>query len=129
MAIQNSLTITIQQLDATSSRIVNRPFTVTDTLATVGEFRSGTLIDTNQTTISLPIAQPRQILFKDTHASAKITVVWTPNAGAEVTVCKVGPGGVIALWDPTAAASGIGISTLKLTSDVANATYELYIGG
>lgn len=129
MSIQNNLSITLQELDVNGQVTTRRVFTVSDTAAVVGEFRSGVLVDTNQVTITVPTTQPRQILFKNTHASAKITVVWTPYGGAEATINKVGPGGIIALWDATAAATGIGVSSLKLTSDTNNATYELFIGG
>lgn len=129
MSIQNNVSIVLQQLDTNGQVTVRRVFLVSDTAPTVGEFRSGTLIDTNQATISLPITQPRQVLFKNTHATAKVTVVWTPFGGAEATINKIGPGGAILLWDATAAGTGIGVSSLKLTSDTANATYELFIGG
>lgn len=127
--MKNNLSLTLQQLDSNDTALARKVFTISDTTPTVGEWRSGVLIDTSQTTISLPLTQPRQVLFHNTHATAKITVVWTPFGGSEVTVSKLGPGGGIALWDPTAAGSLIGISTLKLTSDTINGTYELFIGG
>lgn len=127
--MQNNLSITLQQLDINGQVLTRAPFTVSDTTPTVGELRSGTLIDTSEATIGLPILQPRQILLKNTHATAKITVKWTPFGGSEVTITKLGPGACIALWDPTAAAATIGVSNLKLTSDTANATYLLFLGG
>lgn len=126
---QNNLTLILEQKDSNGQFLARRQFTISETDPDAGEFRSGILIDTNQATITLPFAQCRQILFRNTHTSAKITVVWTPQGGAEATINKVGPGGGIALWDDTAATTGIGISSLKLTSDVANATYELFVGG
>lgn len=131
MAITNNLTYTLQQLDADSNILARKQVTVSDDAATVGEWRSGYLLTTAQATISLAglIAQIRQIYLRNTHATGKITVVWTPYGGAEVTVTTLGPGASIALWDPTPAATGIGISSLKLTTDVAATTFELYVGG
>ena len=129
MAITNKVSLTLEQLDATSATVTRRVFSVSDILPTVGEFRSGNLIDTSATTINLPIVQPRQILVRNTHASAKITVIWTPYGGASVTVTKLGPNAAIMLWDPTAAATTIGISALSLTSDTSNTTFEVFLGG
>lgn len=129
MSAKHVLTFTLQQLDEDGETLARRQFSVEDDDITAGELRAGYLIDTSQATISVPVTQPRQLLLRNTSASQKITVVWTPYGGAEVTINKLGPGGTIALWDPTAAATGIGVSSLKLTGDVAGATYELFIGG
>lgn len=128
---KNVLTVELQQLDDNGAVLARTKFDVAETDPDAFEFRSGILTDTNEATISFVgvVAQVRQVLFKNTHASAKITVKWTPYGGAEATINKVGPGGCLVLWDDTAAATGIGISGMKLTSDVANATFLLGIGG
>ena len=129
MSVQNTLSFTLVQLDSLGNTMARRAFAVTDDVATVGEFRSGTLITTAEATIGLPILQPRQIMLRNTHSTAKILVKWTPFGGAEATVTTLGPGAAIALWDPTAAGTAIGISSLKLTADTANTTYEMFLGG
>jgi hypothetical protein len=126
---QNNITVTLKQLDTSDQLLARRDYTASDTAPTVGEFRAGYLTDTSQATISLPFTTIRQLLFKNTHATAKITVVFTPNGGAEATINKVGPGGTLILWDGTAAVTGLGITSLKLTSDTAGGTYELFLGG
>lgn len=126
---QNNISVTLQQLDDDGEHLARRVFSVSETDPSAGEFRSGILTTTAQTTITLPFATIRQLLVRNTHATAKLTVVLTPNGGAEATVNQVGPSGCVVIWDPTAVASGIGITSLKLTSDTANGTYELFVGG
>lgn len=126
---QNNISVTLQQLDSNGEHLARRVFSVSEDSPLVGAFRVGVLPDTNQATISLPCTYVQQLLFRNTHATAKVTVVWTPSGGAEATVNKVGPNGVIILWDPTAQATGIGITSLKLTADTVNTTYELFLGG
>lgn len=126
---QHILTLTIQQLDDNGETLARRVHAITEDNPTAGEFVAGVLADTSQATIGLPVTQPRQIVFVNTHASAKITVVWTPYGGSEATINTVGPGGACVLFDKTTAGSGIGVSSLKLTSDTNGGTYELFIGG
>jgi hypothetical protein len=123
------LSFTLQQLDDNGQVLARRVHSVAEEDPTAGEFRAGILVDTNQATISLPTTQVRQLIFFNTHATAKITVVFTPYGGAEATINKVGPGGALAVFDATAAGTGIGISSLKLTSDTVNGTYECFLGG
>jgi hypothetical protein len=127
---ENNLTITMQQLDATLSVLAKQTFLASDTNPTVGDYRgAGNLVDNTLTTISLPITQPRQIMIRNTHVSAKITVTWTPNGVSSVVVGVIGPGDVIALWNQ-AAGTSYGISQLKLQSDTAsNTTFQLFLGG
>lgn len=126
---KNILSLTLQQLDASDNVLARSVDTITDSAPTVGEFRgAGTLIDTNEATIGLPIAQPRQVLIKNTHATAKITVKWTPNGVAKVTILVLGPGDGIAFWHTTTGTT-YGVSALYLTADTANATYKLFCGG
>lgn len=125
---QNNLSLTLQQLDANGVTLTRRVETFSDTAPTVGEFRVGLLTDTNEATISLPTAQIRQVLLKNTHTSGKITVKWTPNGGAKVTILIVGPGDGIAFWHQATGAT-YGLSLLTLTTDVSNTTYELFLGG
>ena len=128
MAITNTFTSTLQQLDANGQTLARRVASSSDTAGTVGEFRSGNLTDTNQATISLPVAQVRQVWVRNTDTAGNITVVWTPTTGAEVTAAVIGPQDQIMLWHTNTGAT-FGVSTLKLTASVANTTYELYVGG
>lgn len=129
MASTNNITFTLQQLDSAAKTLASRTVTLSDTAATVGDFRGiGTLIDATLTTIGLPILQVRQLELRNTHTTAKITVTWTPNGGASAVVLILGAGDGICFWH-TAAGATLGISQLKLQSDTANATYELFLGG
>lgn len=123
------LNFTLQQLDDNGQVLARRSYVVAEEDPTAGEFVQGYAVDTNQATVSLPYTQIRQLVFFNTHATAKFTVVFTPYGGAEATINKVGPGGAVVLFDATAAATGIGISSLKLTSDTVGGTYEAFIGG
>jgi hypothetical protein len=125
---EHILSTTLQQLDDEGQTIARRQTSYSDTDPSVGENRVGLLTDTSEATISLPITQPRQVAITNTHASAKITVKWTPTGVAKVTIIILGPGDGIAFWNQNTGAT-YGISALYLTSDVANATYELFIGG
>jgi hypothetical protein len=124
----NNFTSTIQQLDDVGATLARATVTVSDVDPTVGELRAGYLVDTNEATISLPFTQIRQFQLKNTHASAKITVKWTPTTGASATILILGPGDVVAFWHSVTGAT-YGFSQLKLTSDTAAATYSLYLGG
>lgn len=128
---KNILTVTVQQLDDNGEVMARRTFSTTETDADAGDWRNGYLPDTSATSISFTgiITTARQVLFRNPHATAKITVEWTPNGGSISTINKVGPGGTLILWDDTTAATTIGITALRLTSDTAGVNYELFIGG
>lgn len=128
MSISNIFSAKIQELDVNGQTLARREISASDTSATAGEFNSGYLADTSQTTIGLPITQVRQLWLRNTHSSAKITVVWTPNGGASATVIILGPNDQCMFWHNNTGTS-YGISSLKLTSDTSAATYELFIGG
>jgi hypothetical protein len=129
MATTNNMTFTLQQLDSAAKTLASRTVTLTDATATVGDFRGvGTLIDTTLTTIGLPIAQVRQLELRNTHTTAKVTVTWTPTTGASAVAIILGPGDAICFWH-LAAGSTYGISQLKLQSDTANTSFELFLGG
>jgi|SRR3990167_548702 len=128
---KNVLTVELQQQDDNGAVLARTKFDITETDPDSGEWRSGFLLTTAETTISFAgvSAQARQILLRNTHATAKITVKWTPYGGAEATIGVIGPGGFMGWWDDTAAAASIGISGMKLTSDTASTTFLLFLGG
>ncbi len=125
---QNNLTATIQQLDSVGATLARRVTTYSDIAPSVGDFTAGLLTVLTEVTITLPIAQARQVMIHNTHATAKITVKWTPNGGAKATIIILQPGDMIAFWSPLTGATN-GISLLTLTSDTLNATYESFVGG
>lgn len=127
---QNNLTTSLQQLDSNGITLVRDTETFSFTSPTIGEYRLGNLPDTSQATISFTglVTQVLQVLLKNTHASAKITVVWTPTGGASATALVIGPGDMIGFWHTNTGAT-YGVSSLKLTSDTANTTFRLYLGG
>jgi len=126
---QNIATVEVRQLNSNATSLLHRVYTVVESDPDAGQFASGVLLNTNQTSISLPFTSARQVLIKNTSTVNNITVVWTPNGGAEATVNKLGPGAMILLWDDTAPAAGIGITSLKLTASSSPTTYEVFVGG
>lgn len=129
MASQHIFSYTLQQLDTNGNVKARSSQSVTQNSPTAGQLIEGSAPDTGAHSITLPITQPRQIVFYNTHATAKFTIIWTPFGGASATINLIGPGGVLALFDPTAATTGNGVSALSVTSDTSGGTYELFIGG
>lgn len=127
---ENNLTLRVNQQDVNGVNIVDRTIGAISYDGSVGEFRVGNLSDTaeHQQTFPQGLTTALQFYFKNTHATAKITVAWTPTGGAKSTIAIIGPGGSIALWGATSAGS-VGFTALYLTSDVAAATFEYFIGG
>lgn len=124
------LSFTLQQLDGDGQVLARRFHTVTEEVVLAGEFRQGYATGTGQVTLDLPYTQIRQFAFFNTHVSAKFTIVATPQGGAEATINKVGPGGALILFDPTVTGtSGVGFSSIKVTSDTTGGTYEVFLGG
>jgi hypothetical protein len=128
-ASQNNLSLIVNQQDSSGVNILNRLIGVIAFAGVAGEYINGILTTTGATVITLPTANVLQFAFHNTHATANITVNWTPtSATGSVIAAKVGPGGVLAMWMPTANSSGA-ITAVTGTADVANATYEVYMGG
>lgn len=127
MSVTNNLTLVINQQDADGVNILNRSIGAISYEGSVGEFESGKLTDTSEHQQTLPVTTVFQFYFKNTHASAKITVAWTPSGGAKSTIQVVQPGGELSFWHPVVTSGGF--TALYYTSDVANATFEHFIGG
>ena len=126
--MQNILTTSLQQLDDTGQVMARRVSTFADTSPVAGDWRNAVLIDTNELTLTMPTLQVRQVFLRNTHVSAKITCKWTPYTGASATILILGPGDGIAFWSQATGAT-YGVSAVKLTSDTALATYEMFLGG
>jgi hypothetical protein len=129
MAITNNLSLVLNQQDASGVNILNRAIGAISYEGTVGQFKAGLLSDASEHQQTLPqgITTVFQYYFKNTHATAKITVAWTPAGGAKSTIQVVQPGGVIAFWYPVVTSGGF--TALYYTSDTASATFEDFIGG
>lgn len=127
-ASQNNLSLIVNQQDTNGVNILNRLYSSTFA-ATVGQLINGILTTTGATAITLPTTNVSHVLFKNTHATANITINWTPtSATGSVIAGKLRPGSVLALWQAATGSSGE-ITAVTGTADVANATYELFLGG
>ena len=125
-ASQNNLSLTINQQDTNGVNILNRLFGPVAASATVGEFINGILTTTGATALTLPTTNIVQFFFKNTHATAQINLNITGATGTGLI--RVAPGAVVAIWAPATGASGA-LTAITGTSDVANATYEVFLGG
>ena len=125
-ASQNNLSLTINQQDTNGVNILNRLFGPVAASATVGEFINGILTTTGATAITVPTTNVVQFFFKNTHATAQINLNLTGATGT--ALIRVPPGAIAAIWTPATGASGA-ITSITGTSDVANATYEIFMGG
>lgn len=127
-ASQNNLSLILNQQDTDGVNILKRLVAATYAGA-VGTFTDGLLTTTGATSQTLPKTTCLQYLFHNTHATAVVQVSWTPEAATgSVIASKVGPGGVLALWQGASGASGA-FTAISLTTDTLNTTYEQFIGG
>lgn len=130
-ASQNNLSLVINQQDVNGVNILNRLIGAIEYAGVDGQFTVGSLTDTSAHSQTFPsmITTCLQYYIKNTSAGAQvITVTWTHTSGASAIVQALPPGSVLVFWD-TAAASPAGITALSLQSDIANATFEQFIGG
>lgn len=122
----NNLTLLINRQDADGTNVENRTIGSVSFSGTAGEFEIRQAPDTSQHTLDLPTTQVNQFYFKNTHASAIITLVGTVNGGSSQTLAVLEPGGVFCVWQAT---TGKGYTDLKYTSDTSGATFEMFLGG
>ena len=127
-ASQNNLTLLVNQQDANGVNIVNRSIGAVAYAGIVGEFHDGILTDTSSHDLDLPTTNVLQFYFKNTHATAVITLTGTIQGGASQSVTKIQPGGVFVNWCASTSATA-GFTALSIQSDTANATYEMFLGG
>lgn len=130
-ASQNNLSLVLNQQDASGINILNRQIGVIPFAGTVGAFYDGILTGTGATTITFPVGLTNclQFYFKNTHASANITINWTPLAATgSVIAQKLVPGSALLCWQTATGSSG-GITAVTGTADAVNATFECFIGG
>jgi hypothetical protein len=128
-ASQNNLSLVINQQDTNGVNILNRLVGAIPYAGVAGEFNNSILTTTGATSITVPTTNILQFYFRNTSTSANITVSWTPLAATgSVIASKIGPSGAIAMWCASSGSSQ-GFSALSLTADVANATFEYFLGG
>ena len=130
-ASTNALSFLLNQQDSNGVSILNRSIGAISYAGTGGQFTEGILLTTGATVINFPvgITNALQVYFKNTHATANITLNWTPLAATgSVVAQKLTPGSALAMWQAASGSSG-GITALTGTADVTNATFELYLGG
>jgi len=127
-ASQNNLTLLVNQQDANGVNIVNRSIGAVAYAGIVGEFHDGILTDTSSHDLDLPTTNVLQFYFKNTHATAVITLTGTIQGGASQSIAKIQPGGVFVNWCASTSATA-GFTALSVQSDTANATFEMFLGG
>ena len=128
-ASTNNLTLLINQQDSSSVSIINRTIGAVSYGGVAGEFDKRTLAaDTSIHALDLPCANVLNFYFKNTHATAVITLTATVQGGSSQVIAKVQPGGVFVYWSPVTSATA-GYTAISYTSDTASATAEMYLGG
>lgn len=126
---QNNLSLIINQQDVNGVNILNRLVGAISYDGTAGEFDSRTLAaDTSSHTFDLPTTNVKQFYFKNTHATAVVTLTGTVQGGSSQVLAKVQPGGVFVSWSPVTSATA-GYTALSYQSDIASATAEMFLGG
>jgi hypothetical protein len=127
--VQNNISVLVNQQDSSGVNLVNRSSGVISYDGVAGELEKRTLAaDTNNHSLDLPATNVLQFYFKNTHATAVITLIGTPQGGASATLAKLEPGGIFVYWAPSTSATA-GYTALSYTSSVASATAEMFLGG
>lgn len=128
-ASTNNLSLVVNQQDSAGVNVLNRTIGAISYAGLVGQWTDGLLVTINvAVTITLPTPTVLQLYLKNTHASAIITVTWTPQGGASNISEKVAPGGILVFWNPVTNTTA-GITALILNPDTANTTFDLFLGG
>lgn len=124
-ASQNNLSLIINQQDTNGVNILNRLVGAIGYPGIAGQFTDGILSGTGATTFTVPTANVLQFFFYNTHATANIVLNTTGATGT--ALIKVPPGGIVAVWNPTGASGAM--TAFTGTADVANATFQMFLGG
>ena len=126
-ASTNAITLILAQTDANNVPVVNRSIgpPAISYGGVAGQFTDGILTGTGATIFTLPTANVLQFLFYNTHATANITLNTTGATGTGLH--KVPPGSVYLVWNATGASGAI--TAITGTADVANATFNMFLGG
>lgn len=124
-ASQNNLSLILNQQDSSGVNILNRLFGAIAYAGVAGQFTDGILTTTGATAFTVPTANILQFFFQNTHATANITLNTTGATGTGLH--KIPPGGVYVVWNSTGSSGAI--TSLTGTADVANATFQMFLGG
>lgn len=122
----NNLTLVINRQDASGVNVESRTVGAISFSGSAGEFDIRQAPDNAQHTLDLPTTQVNQVYFKNTHATALLTIVGTVNGGSSQTMAVLEPGGVLVVWQAT---TGKGYTDLKYTCDTSGGTFEMFLGG
>lgn len=96
-----------------------------------GEFTTyQKLIINGANPITLPGTPVYQVYVRNLDPTNDITVQWTPQSGALVTVCTLKPGDQIILWQKNSGAGSSGITALSFSvTTAAGVLVEYFLGG
>lgn len=129
----NAFAATITSTDSTSNVPVNRGLGTPTLAGSMGQFAQQAVTGNAgiDTVVSFPpgYATVYNIYIKNNAAvgsGQKITIKWTPQGGAEVTICTLDPGSFICYWNIINTADGI--TTLKVNGSANQTPYEIFMG-
>lgn len=126
---QNNCTVNIIRQDSNGVNAENRTVGPIAYAGVAGELDIRTApADTSSHAIDLPCTNVLQFYFRNTHATAVITLTGTVQGGSSQVLKKVQPGGVFLAWDPVTSVTA-GYTALSYQSDTASATFEMFLGG
>jgi hypothetical protein len=118
------------QVSDTTTGFVNLKKQFTSLLTTGTVFVEGQSITAatgGGTTVTLPVSPVQFLYVKNLHATATLTVTWTPTSGFNAVVQLLEPGGWL-MFGQASPAAGSGITALNLIGSAA-CTCEYVIGG
>ena len=124
----NNLTMLINRQDSSGVNIENRSIGAISFSGTAGNFDVFQAPDTSIHTLAQPTPIVLQFYFKNTHATANITLTLTPQGASGVVTAVLPPGAATMYWAPVTSATA-GFTLMKYTSDTAGSTFEMFLGG
>ena len=124
----NNLTLLINRQDSSGVNVENRSIGAITFSGVAGEFDVRQAPAASIQTLDLPTPIVLQFYFKNTHATANVTLTMTPQGGAAVVTAVLPPGAAYLYWAPVTSATA-GYTTIKYTSDVSGSTFEMFLGG
>lgn len=122
----NAATLVVNRQDSNGVNVENRTIGAVSYAGAAGEFDIRSAPDTSSHSLDLPATQVNQLYFRNTHATAVITLTGTINGGSSQTIASLEPGGILVVWQ---AVTGKGYTALSYQSDTSGATFEMFLGG
>ena len=125
----NNISLVLNQQDINGVNVLNRLVGAITYAGVAGEFdvRTGAA-DTSSHAFDLPATNVLQFYFKNTHATAVVTLTGTIQGGSSQSLAKVQPGSIFVNWSAATSATA-GFTALSYQSSVASATFEIFMGG